>query len=185
MPGMNARETGQKIAVTVWGQRVSPVFDSARTLLITEINGNSLTATSRIAFDPERPLELLHLLRAQKVMVIICGAVSEGPAAMIEAAGIELIPFIAGDVHRVLEHFLQGQALDSSFRMPGCGKNICCRGRIRRGHSIRAIQLPPDRMTGFAPSPLSRSTAVPEEQAADSSLDGATSPDKGSANTNP
>lgn len=181
---MNARETGQKIAVTVWGQRVSPVFDSARTLLIAEIKGNILTATSRIAFDPERPLELLHLLRAQEVMLIICGAVSEGPAAMIEAAGIEMIPFIAGDVQQVLEHFLRGRTLDNSFCMPGCGKNICCRGRIRRGRSIRAVQLPPGRTAGFAPSPLSLSAAVPEEQPVDSSLDGAIAQEKGSSNTN-
>lgn len=182
---MKARATGQKIAVTVWGQRVSPVFDSARTLLIAEINGKALVATSRIAFDPERPLELLHLLRAQGVMLIICGAVSEGPATMIEAAGIELLPFIAGDVEQVLEHFLQGHAFDSSFRMPGCGKTICCRGRIRRGRSIRAVPLPPDRMTGPTSSRRSMSAAVPEEQPADSSLDRATPQDTGSSNTNP
>lgn len=164
---MKARETGQKIAVTVWGQRVSPVFDSARTLLIAEINGKVLTASSRIAFDPDRPLELLHLLRAQEVILIICGAVSEGPAAMIEAAGIELIPFIAGDVQQVLEHFCQRRRLDHSFRMPGCGKNICCRGKIRRGRGIRAVHHPPDRVPA-APSPQpSMSTAGPEEHPAD------------------
>ncbi|MDD2466323.1 MAG: NifB/NifX family molybdenum-iron cluster-binding protein [Desulfobulbus sp.] len=168
---MNARETGKKIAVTVWGQRVSPVFDSARTLLIAEINGKTLATTSLITFDPERPLELLHLLRAQQVMLIICGAVSEGPAAMIEAAGIQLIPFIAGDVQQVLEHFLKGRALNKSFRMPGCGKNICCRGKIRRGRSIHAGHLPPEKMTVSPVSQLSMSAVVPEEQPADTALD--------------
>nr|WP_321464477.1 NifB/NifX family molybdenum-iron cluster-binding protein [uncultured Desulfobulbus sp.] len=181
---MKARTTGQKIAVTVWGQRVSPVFDSARTLLIAEINGKALTATSRITFDPEHPLELLHLLRAQQVMLIICGAVSEGPAAMIEAAGIELIPFIAGDVQQVLEHFLEGRAFDSSFRMPGCGKNICCRGRIRRGRSIRAVQLPPEGWPGSS-SPRQGVSAMDRgEQRADHSPDAETSQDNSSSKTN-
>nr|WP_320009753.1 NifB/NifX family molybdenum-iron cluster-binding protein [uncultured Desulfobulbus sp.] len=138
---MNALEQGQKIAITVWGQRVSPVFDSARTLLLVEDNGQGLAATSRIGFDPERPLELLHLLRAQRVVLIICGAVSEGPAAMIEAAGIEMIPFITGNVQQVLEHFLAGHTFDSTFCMPGCGKNICCRGRIRRGHGLQSAHF--------------------------------------------
>ena len=133
---MKYKGAGRKIAVTVWGQRVSPVFDSARTLLIAEIDGNVLVGSSHLAFDPERPLELLQMLRAQQVTLIICGAVSEGPAAMIEAAGVELIPFIAGDVRQVLDKFLQGQPFSADFSMPGCGKNICCRGKIRRGREL-------------------------------------------------
>lgn len=133
---MKHHGAGLKIAVTVWGHRVSPVFDSARTLLIAEIDGTTLVGTSQLTFDPERPLELLQMLRTQQVMLIICGAVSEGPAAMIEAAGVELIPFIAGDVRVILDHYLQGQPFGAEFRMPGCGKNICCRGKIRRGREI-------------------------------------------------
>ncbi|MGD9948224.1 MAG: NifB/NifX family molybdenum-iron cluster-binding protein [Desulfobulbus sp.] len=171
--------------MTVWGQRVSPVFDSARTLLIAEINGNILTTSSRIAFDPERPLELLHLLRAQQVMLIICGAVSEGPAAMIEAAGIELIPFIAGDVHQVLEHFLKKRALDNTFRMPGCGKKICCRGKIRRGRGIRSVQLSPNEVPA-TPSPLLSILPVePEERTTDMLADAGALQDKRPSNTNP
>ena len=126
----------RRIAVTVWGQRVSPVFDSARTLLIAEIDGNTLINVSHLTFDPERPLELLHMLRAQRVALIICGAVSEGPATMIEAAGIDLLPFITGDVRQILEAYRQGQLVGAEFKMPGCCKNICCRGKIRRGREI-------------------------------------------------
>jgi predicted Fe-Mo cluster-binding NifX family protein len=133
---MRHHGAGQKIAVTLWGHRVSPVFDSARTLLIAEIDGSTLVSTSQLTFDPERLLELVQMLRTQQVMLIICGAVSEGPAAMIEAAGVELIPFIAGDARAVLDHYLQGRPFSAEFRMPGCGKNICCRGKIRRGREI-------------------------------------------------
>lgn len=145
---------GRNIAVTVWGDRVSPVFDAARTLLIAHLDGNSLVGTSQVAFDPDRPLELLHLLRAQQVVVIICGAVSEGPAAMIEAAGVQLIPFIAGDVHQVLGHYLQGRHFSGQFRMPGCGRNVCCRGKIRRGQGLH----------NFAPAPTNPTA---HEKAAD------------------
>jgi predicted Fe-Mo cluster-binding NifX family protein len=142
---MKRKGARRKIAVTVWGQRVSPVFDSARTLLIVEIDGDILGDASRLAFDPQRPLELLQMLRSQQVMLIICGAVSEEPASMLEAAGIELIPFIAGDVRLVLEKFLQGQPFGSEFRMPGCGRSICCRGKIRRGREIGIAHSNPGR----------------------------------------
>ena len=125
--------------MTVWENRVSPVFDSARTLLIAEILGDALINTSCLTFDPDRPLELLQMLQAQQVVLLICGAVSEGPANMLEAAGVELISFIAGDVHRVLESFIQGDLRGTQFKMPGCGKHICCRGKIRRGQEIGVL----------------------------------------------
>lgn len=135
------------------------MFDSARTLLIAEIQGRTLVGTSLLTFDPERPLELLQMLRAQQVMLIICGAVSEGPASMLEAAGVKLIPFIAGDVRHVLDHYLQGRSFGSEFRMPGCGKHICCRGKIRRGREIGAGHGNPARMRGNSTSSDGESSA--------------------------
>ncbi len=130
---MNGQETRRTIAVTVWGQRVSPVFDAAGTMLIAEIEGGALIGSTSLAFDPQRPLELLRVLRDRRVTCLICGAISEEPAALFEAADLELIPFVAGNVQRVLETVLEGDALGGEFRMPGCGKTVCCRGRIRSG----------------------------------------------------
>lgn len=127
------------VAITIWKHRISPVFDSARTLLIAEIKDNALVNTSYLTFDLDRPLELLRMLRDQKVGIIICGAISEGPANMLQGAGFELISFIAGDVRRVLETFVEGDPLGEDFKMPGCGKNICCRGKIRRGSEIATL----------------------------------------------
>lgn len=130
----NAQRT---IAVTVWGHRISPVFDSARTLLIVHVDGTRIVSSSHLQFDPDRLAELVQVLQAHKVVVIICGAVSEEPATVLEAAGFELIPFVAGDFHRVLTSYLQGGPLQSEFTMPGCGKHICCQGKIRRGQEIK------------------------------------------------
>ncbi|MFH0784939.1 MAG: NifB/NifX family molybdenum-iron cluster-binding protein [Pseudomonadota bacterium] len=126
----------KKIAVTVWEHRISPVFDSARTLLIGEIKDKAFVSSSYRTFSLDHPSELLQILRTEKVKIIICGAISVEPAEMLLAAGFELISFITGDVHRVLEAFIKGDTLGESFNMPGCGKNICCRGKIRRGREI-------------------------------------------------
>lgn len=127
------------VAITVWEHRISPVFNSARTLLIAKIKDNALVSTLYLTFDFDRPLELLRMLRAQKVGIIICGAISEGPANMLLGAGFELISFIAGHIHRVLETLVKGDLLGEDFKMPGCGKNICCRGKIRRGFEIATL----------------------------------------------
>ena len=145
----NAQRT---IAVTVWGHRISPVFDSARTLLIANVDGTRIVSSSHLHFDPDRLAELMQVLRAHKVMVIICGAVSEEPATLLEAAGFELISFVTGDFHRVLTNYVQGGPLRGEFAMPGCGKHICCQGKIRRGQEItpspgRRHQVRRQRMT--------------------------------------
>lgn len=124
--------------MTVWGYRVSPVFDAARTLLIAEIEADILVNSWHLGFDPNQPWELVRLLRTQQALTLICGAISEGPALLLEAAGLELIPFIAGDVGTVLEQYLQGRQFGVDFRMPGCAKKICCRGKIRRGRGLGA-----------------------------------------------
>ena len=152
-----------KIAVTVWEHRVSPVFDSARTLLIAEIKEDGLVSNSCLTFDPDRPLELVQLLQAQKIVMLICGAISEGPASMLEAAGIELIAFIAGDVHRVLATIVQGGSLGAQFKMPGCGKKICCRGKIRHGWAIDTLRGNGRRGRGQESQPVPVGTKIDAE----------------------
>ncbi|NLX18574.1 MAG: hypothetical protein GXY53_04720 [Desulfobulbus sp.] len=136
---MRARRT---IAITVWGERISPVFDSARTLLIVEVDGNTISKTAHLTFDPDRPLELVQMLQRQQVALVICGAVSEQPATILETAGIQLLPFVAGKVSHVLERYCKGRSLGPEFRMPGCGNNFCCRGKIRQGREITLTQPP-------------------------------------------
>ncbi|MBM9537491.1 NifB/NifX family molybdenum-iron cluster-binding protein [Desulfobulbus alkaliphilus] len=113
------------------------MFDSARTLFIAEVHGTEIVNSSYLHFDPGRLVEFIQLLRAHKVMVIICGAVCEGPASMLETAGFELIPFVAGNFRRVLTRYARGKSLRGEFTMPGCGKHICCQGKIRRGREIK------------------------------------------------
>lgn len=109
-----------KVAVTVWEQRVSPVFDASRRVLIAEVEKMRITDRSYVVFDPGLPSSLAKTLTALDVPVLICGAVSQAPANAIVASGITLIPFIAGEVDRVLETYAKGESLAPAFAMPGC-----------------------------------------------------------------
>jgi predicted Fe-Mo cluster-binding NifX family protein len=109
-----------KIAVTVWEDRISPVFDASRRLLIVDIKNTRIGERSVLVFDPEQPSRLVKILAKLDVRVLICGAVSQLPATIIDAADITLIPFITGRVDRVLEAFARGESLEPAFLMPGC-----------------------------------------------------------------
>jgi len=119
-----------KVAVTVWEDRISPVFDASRHLLIAEIENARVTRRSFVLFNPERPSHLAKTLTELDVPVLICGAVSQVPANMIVAGGITMIPFIAGEVDRVLDVYAKGDSLAPAFVMPGCHGCIPKTGKL-------------------------------------------------------
>ena len=127
------------IGVTTWGQRISPVFDSAQKLIVVEAQDSKIIARRFEKIDPSIPLLLSEKLKELKMEVLICGAISKGLADIIESVSIDCIPFITGDVETVLNSYINGEVLTSKFIMPGCGKNRMtggCGNGHRRGQSI-------------------------------------------------
>ena len=115
-----------RVAMTVWGDRISPVLDSARTLLIAEIAGGQVVDRPLELFAAGFLPQLMEIIRLQAVEVLICGAVSLELANCIETCNVELIPFLAGDAEQILETFARGQSI-AVFAMPGCR----CSGKCR------------------------------------------------------
>jgi len=111
-----------KIAITVWEDRISPVFDSAHTLLIAEIQKRKIISRRHMIFNPEETSRLADSLTKLNIGVLICGAISEIPSNIIIANGITLIPFIGGNVEQVLEAYASGIQIAPGFLMPGCGR---------------------------------------------------------------
>ncbi len=128
------------VAITVWGNRISPVFDSAQTLLVAKIREDQVVDRKIQPFQATKFASCLSLLRELEIRVLICGALCEGPVRMLEAHDIEVIPFVTGEAEEILECYVQGKDL-AEFAMPGCGHGRCCRvhdGR-RRGRELIPI----------------------------------------------
>lgn len=126
-----------RVGITVWDDRISPVFDAARTLLVVEIEGCEPVSRELLPCAPTRIRDFVSLLHEQDVRELICGAISKGPASVVEDSGIGLIPFIAGMVDPVVQVYAQGDTIES-YRMPGCcGNNRC--GRIDWYRSGRGL----------------------------------------------
>lgn len=112
-----------KVAVTVWGNRISPVFDSAQTLLLAEILDKQIV-DKKLEFIPLLiPVSIARKIVALNPDSVICGAISQQPAQIIENAGITLLPFISGKAESVLQAYAQDRAI-SKYCMPGCRK-VC------------------------------------------------------------
>ena len=122
-----------KVALTVWENRVSPVFDCAQRLLIVDINKRSETGRQLEPFHWQSPYSRASRLSALGVEVLICGAVSEQFANIIDTCGVRMIPFVAGNVDEVLDAYLENRLDDEKFLMPGCG-DYRSLWRSRQGH---------------------------------------------------
>ncbi len=143
-----------KVAITVWGSRISPVFDSSHMLLVAEIENFTIIDRKQITFNPEPPSRLFELLAEMDIDVLICGAVSRAPACLIESVGVKLIPFIAGDAEEILGSYAKKASVLPDYFMPGCGVKPCgekkprhC-DRNRTGQRVKRNASPDDRCRG-------------------------------------
>ena len=113
-----------KIAVPIWNDKVSPVFDTASRLLI--INTKNLSEIERFEVylgeqDISKRCLLIHGL---KVNVLICGAISRSFSMMLMSTGVKIISGISGLAEDVLKAYLDGSLSNSKYLMPGCKTNI-------------------------------------------------------------
>ena len=121
-----------KLAITVWGNRVSPVFDAAGTLLVAQIENQGIIKKEYKSFKPAIPSDLIKILKKMKVSVLVCGAISTKPADLIVESDIKLISFVTGNALKILDNFAHKQTIEKTFMMPGCSKQYCWRHNSKK-----------------------------------------------------
>jgi predicted Fe-Mo cluster-binding NifX family protein len=119
-----------RLAIPVWNDRVSPVFDTAGRVLLLDLadgieQARQLVEVAQALFPTERVKRLAEL----GVNVLVCGAISRPLAGCLSTAGIILIPWVSGALEEVLRAYLTDRLSDTCWRMPGCG------GRHRHGNA--------------------------------------------------
>ncbi len=108
-----------RIALTVWEDRISPVADSARQLLLAVIEDRTIKGRQVEHFDIESPFHRAKKLAELEVGTFVCGAISDFYANLIEGYGIRLIPFISGKVDDVLDAYLEKSLSNQKVKMKG------------------------------------------------------------------
>ncbi|MGC9421914.1 MULTISPECIES: NifB/NifX family molybdenum-iron cluster-binding protein [Vibrio] len=117
-----------KVALTIWNNRISPVFDVAQHVLLLEAQQSVIQQQQVVDLPVDSAINKLTFLVSQKVDLLICGAISRSLQLAIEEQGINVYPFCSGEVSELIECWQKDQLERVSFAMPGCGK----RRRIRQ-----------------------------------------------------
>ncbi len=107
------------IAITTWGNRISPVFDSANTLTIVQVENLKIVKQVFVAFNPQFITRIVSELHDYQIDILICGAITDIQSKSIEKSGIRLISFVAGNADQVLVSFLKEPSRITDFLMPG------------------------------------------------------------------
>jgi predicted Fe-Mo cluster-binding NifX family protein len=129
-----------KIALTVWENRISPVFDVATMILLAEIQKGGVLNRQFVPFNPGVSWRLAEMLKEMGVSVLICGAISRIPANIISVSGIELIPFVSGETEKILDAYAKGNPIIPVFSMPGISKQ-CRRRGIKQIYFIQQKEV--------------------------------------------
>jgi len=86
-----------RIALPVWNDRISPVFDTAQRFMVVEIEGNEEISRDSLFVPEIHFYDKARKLRDAGVDVLICGAIYS---------------------------FRRGALMDGRFAMPGCRRRM-------------------------------------------------------------
>jgi len=125
-----------KIAIPVWNERVSTVFDAADELLIIEHGPGANPIRLRTDCLQNSMIARTSQLKALHVDILICGAITRSMQHRIEATGIRVISFVRGTIDEVFDAFCKGELGSRKHILPGCHPEHCLeKRRRRRGHA--------------------------------------------------
>jgi predicted Fe-Mo cluster-binding NifX family protein len=122
-----------KVAIPVYGDFVSNVFDFAHKLLLVDIENGKETKRFEVGLEGLSLPQRADHLKTHDVDVLVCGAVSQLLANMVIQSGIEILPYVTGNIEDVIGAYMAGQLIRPEFCMPGCWLGARVGLRRRRG----------------------------------------------------
>jgi len=98
-----------KIAVPLYGTRVSPRLDCAPMLWLANISGGRVTGVADVVNVTSNPLQQAAWLRSLGVQAVVCGAITGFALRHLTANGIATYPWVSGEAGDVLQKLASGE----------------------------------------------------------------------------
>ncbi len=106
-----------KVALTIWENRISPVADSARQLMVADVDNRSVRDTHSLYLEAHSVFHCARKLADLDAKIFICGAISDFFTNLVEGYGIRVIPFVCGKAEEVLNAYLENNLSNPKFAM--------------------------------------------------------------------
>jgi predicted Fe-Mo cluster-binding NifX family protein len=109
-----------KLALSVFKDCISTVFDAADQLVILETDGANGNKRTMVRISTTDPANRATQIKDKGIDVLICGAISRPLQASIVALGIAVYPFVRGPVEEVIAAYQSDRLGQAAFSLPGC-----------------------------------------------------------------
>ncbi|NTW77860.1 MAG: hypothetical protein HGB33_08860 [Syntrophaceae bacterium] len=109
-----------KIALSVWKEDISTVFDSADQLLVMELDDTDCREQTIIKLNAVDVLGRANQIKEKQIDVLICGAISRSLENALTSQGIHVYAFVRGSVGEVLAAYKNGELDQAIYALPGC-----------------------------------------------------------------
>lgn len=126
-----------KIALSVFKDSISTVFDVAQQLLILEVDVTGDSKSTMLKIEATDAVSRATQLSEHGINVLICGAISRPLQASISSRGIAVYPFVRGMVEDVIAAYKSGRLGHAVYALPGCRGGEPGRGRRGRNRGMR------------------------------------------------
>ena len=118
-----------KVAIPIFGPRVSPRFDCASSLLLLTLENGEVIDRREISLTPLGLGQRVERLRELNIETLICGGIDGQSAQVLKAHQIQVTAWVAGETEEAMKYYLRGELKSGTNLCPGCGQNRYHRGR--------------------------------------------------------
>lgn len=109
-----------RIAIPEWDGYVSPVLDTARRMLLIELDRGAEVRREAVILMEAGPSQRAAQLSNLRVDAVICCSISHALEASIVSQGVNIVRHICGPVEEAITAFAAGGMIPQSLIMPGC-----------------------------------------------------------------
>jgi predicted Fe-Mo cluster-binding NifX family protein len=120
-----------RIAIPVFGNRISPRFDFAPHIRLFDTEGGEIIESKNVCCDGWGEVERVSRLKDMGINTLICGGLPNSQLELLTSGGIQVIPWVAGNADEALALFLEGRLKQRMVIRAERGKKKHCRARTK------------------------------------------------------
>ena len=107
-----------KLAIPEFKGRVSPTFDFCRNILLVEVSPGEQPRITDLDFSSLESCQRASFLKALGTDTLLCGGISRELAEDVREQGIQIVPWLSGEILEVLGAYFQDSLPDAELTLP-------------------------------------------------------------------
>lgn len=98
-----------KVALPIFGSKISPRFDCATSFLIIEIEDGKIAQQTSFAIDEAGSFHRIRFLQNQNIVTILCGGIRRCDYWRLVETGMRVYAGLIGHANKIVEAFIRNE----------------------------------------------------------------------------